>query len=125
MPAVKKTFRIDEEIASELEKQSKEQGTTQTEFVEQAVQGAIQSAIHQPYRSHTQKSTENGIPKEVYEDLRRQLEIKDKQISDLSSALVAAQQSVAGAQALHGADVAAALAAPSQKKGFLHRLLGK
>lgn len=78
-----------------------------------------------PYRSHTQKSTENGIPKEVYEDLRRQLEIKDKQISDLSSALVAAQQSVAGAQALHGADVAAALAAAAQKKGFLHRLLGK
>lgn len=48
-----------------------------------------------------QNDTRSAIPWEVYEDLRAQLAIKDKQIEELSAALVAAQQSAQAAQALH------------------------
>lgn len=112
-----RTFRLEETDIELLKQLADDGGCSQSDV--------IRAAIQAEYRRNTQKSTENGIPKEVYEDLRHQLEIKDRQISDLSSALVAAQQCVTGAQALHGADVAAALAAPPQKKGFLYRLLGK
>ena len=49
------------------------------------------------------------MPWEVYQDLRRQLEIKDSQIADLSKALVASQESLKAAQVLHGADKQEAL----------------
>lgn len=49
------------------------------------------------------------IPWEVYEDLRRQLEVKDGQIADLSRALVASQESLKAAQILHGAEKREAL----------------
>lgn len=50
-----------------------------------------------------------SIPWEVYEDLRRQLEVKDGQIADLSRALVASQESLKAAQILHGAEKREAL----------------
>ena len=50
-----------------------------------------------------------SVPWEVYQDLRRQLEIKDSQIADLSKALVASQESLKAAQVLHGADKQEAL----------------
>ena len=50
-----------------------------------------------------------SVPWEVYQDLRRQLEIKDSQIADLSKALAASQESLKAAQVLHGADKQEAL----------------
>ncbi|WP_305154258.1 hypothetical protein [uncultured Alistipes sp.] len=50
-----------------------------------------------------------SVPWEVYEDLRRQLEVKDGQIADLSRALVASQESLKAAQILHGAEKREAL----------------
>ena len=44
------------------------------------------------------------IPMEVYEDLRKQLEIKDRQIADLSAALVNAQESLKAEQLLHATE---------------------
>lgn len=44
---------------------------------------------------------EKAVPWAVYEDLRAQLAIKDKQISDLSEALLQAQKAAQAAQALH------------------------
>lgn len=65
-----------------------------------------------------------SVPWEVYEDLRRQLEVKDGQIADLSAALVAAQETAKAAQALHAADKAEAMAIePAEmKKGRWQRL---
>ena len=64
------------------------------------------------------------VPWEVYEDLRRQLEVKDGQIADLSAALVAAQETAKAAQALHAADKADALAVGSaERKGRWRRAL--
>lgn len=54
-------------------------------------------------------SQASSVPWEVYQDLRRQLDIKDGQIADLSKALVAAQESLKAAQILHGADKQEAL----------------
>lgn len=42
------------------------------------------------------------VPLSVYEDLKAQLAIKDKQIADLSAALLAAQETAKAAQTLHG-----------------------
>ena len=65
-----------------------------------------------------------SVPWEVYEDLRRQLEVKDGQIADLSAALVAAQETAKAAQALHAADKAEAMAIEpaGEKKGLWRRL---
>lgn len=57
-----------------------------------------------------------SVPWEVYEDLRKQLDIKDKQIADLSTALVAAQQSLQAAQMLHGSEKAEKLMESGEEK---------
>ncbi|NBI65118.1 hypothetical protein D3Z38_19315, partial [Clostridiales bacterium] len=81
MPYVKKTFRIDSELADELERYAASNGLSQTD----AVQGAIRSAIQVPYACHTQEGRPDGsVPRDVYDDLRRQIEVKDEQIADLS-----------------------------------------
>lgn len=58
------------------------------------------------------------------ETLQKQLEVKDRQIADLSAALVAAQETAKAAQALHAADKAEAMAIePAEmKKGRWQRL---
>lgn len=56
--------------------------------------------------------------------LQLQLDTKDKQIEDLSQALVAAQQTAAAAQALH-AGTMKHLAMEEEKPGFIARIFGK
>jgi len=73
--------------------------------------------------------------RQYVETLERELEIKNKQIdnqatqiSDLTSALVAAQQTASAAQALHAATVKQNLMdneAKPQEKGFFARIFGK
>lgn len=65
-----------------------------------------------------------SVPWEVYEDLRRQLEVKDGQIANLSAALVSAQETAKAAQALHAAEKAEAMAIESAeaKKSRWQRL---
>lgn len=46
-----------------------------------------------------------AVQREILDELRRQLEIKDGQIADLSASLKAAHESLHAAQALHGAEV--------------------
>lgn len=50
------------------------------------------------------RSSHPSVPWEVYEDMRSQLEAKDRQIADLSKALVSSQESLRAAQILHGVD---------------------
>lgn len=50
------------------------------------------------------RSPHPSVPWEVYEDMRSQLEAKDRQIADLSKALVSSQESLRAAQILHGVD---------------------
>ena len=103
--------------------------------------------------AHTDTHTEcsNGaVSEQGYEDgliavlqatintLQVQLEVKDRQIEQLTSALVAAQQTAAAAQALHagtiqqqllsgeaGADQQHQVPEPGQKRGWFGRLFGK
>ena len=69
--------------------------------------------------------------------LQGQLEVKDRQIEQLTSALVAAQQTAAAAQALHagtmhqqllsgeaGADQLGQESEPSQKRSWISRFFG-
>ena len=71
------------------------------------------------------------------ETLQGQLEVKDRQIEQLTSALVAAQQTAAAAQALHagtmkqqllsgeaGADQQSQESEPGQKRSWISRLFG-
>ena len=71
------------------------------------------------------------------ETLQGQLEVKDRQIEQLTSALVAAQQTAAAAQALHagtmhqqllsgeaGADQLGQESEPSQKRSWISRFFG-
>lgn len=52
MPKVKKTYRLDTELVSELEKYAQGQNLSQTE----AIEAAIRDAIHKPDSSHTQET---------------------------------------------------------------------
>lgn len=80
-----KTHFLEKETNSETEKLETETQKAETETVSDA-------------------SRAPSVPWEVYQDLRRQLEIKDSQIADLSKALVASQESLKAAQVLHGAE---------------------
>ena len=59
------------------------------------------------------------------ETLQSQLEIKDKQIDDLSSALVLSQQTAAAAQALHAGTMNHLTISDEKKPGILSRLFRK
>ena len=101
MPYVKKTFRIDSELADELERYAASNGLSQTD----AVQGAIRSAIQVPYACHTQEGRPDGsVPRDVYDDLRRQ------------EASRMALGTTRAAQALHGAEKADALLAAAPRE---------
>lgn len=65
----------------------------------------------------TPQTTENQVFADIIATLKAELEIKNKQIEDLSSALALAQQSVAQAQALHAVSVQKQL---PPKKRFLN-----
>jgi len=57
--------------------------------------------------------------------LQQQLEIKDKQIEELSSALILAQQTAAAAQALHAGTMNHLAISDEKKPGILSRLFNR
>lgn len=102
---IKKTYRIDEKIASELDKYAKEKALSKNEIVESAIQSAIQSAIHE---------NEADISLEA---LIKQLEVKDQQIIALSKALETSQRAEEQSKMLH-AQAIERLALPAPKRWF-------
>ena len=122
---VKKTFRLEEELVSELDKLAKERGVSQTAALEAAIHSAIHAPYTEPYTCQTSGEEKNATQTapEV-EALIRQLDVKDQQIRDLSSALVAAQETVKRAQYLHASDKSErALESAEQKKSRWARLV--
>lgn len=126
MPKVKKTFRIEEETAAHLGELAALEGVTATELLERAIRayGSEPYACHTP--SHTPENAASDAPAGGVADdataaavaaLTEQLAVKDRQIADLSAALVSAQKSVEQAHALHAADKQAALAEPAANVG--------
>ena len=130
MPKVKKTFRIEEETAAHLGEQAAREGITATELLERAIRAygsepyACHTGSHTP--SHTPENAASDAPAGGFADdataaavaaLTEQLAVKDRQIADLSAALVSAQKSVEQAHALHAADKQAALAEPAAPAG--------
>lgn len=104
---IKKTYRLEQETIDELEKLCADNGRSATEVIE----GAIHSAIQK------QDDAIRGNQPEAIDALVKQLTVKDKQIADLSAALVSAQDTVKAAQALHAANVQqAALESGDHKK---------
>lgn len=47
MTKVKKTYRLDSDLVSELEKYAQSHNISQTEALERAIQSAVQSAVHE------------------------------------------------------------------------------
>lgn len=133
-----KMFRLSDEQISKLKQAAELRGCTQTDMVRSfidSLDGDNHDArdtkgdthrdtqvIHaEPYACHTSEETPAKPPVRDFADdatsaaiaaLTEQLAVKDRQISDLSSALVSAQKSVEQAHALHAADKKAALEGP-------------
>ena len=61
------------------------------------------------------ETTENQVLTDIIATLKAELEIKNKQIADLSSALASAQQTASQAQALHAATITKQLPPPKKK----------
>lgn len=126
MPKVKKTFRIEEETASHLGELAAREGVTATELLERAIRAYGSEPYAEPYACHTPENAADEPPAGGVADgaasvavvaLTEQLAVKDRQIADLSAALVSAQKSVEQAHALHAADKQAALAEPAANVG--------
>ena len=130
MPKVKKTFRIEEETASHLGELAAREGVTATELLERAIRAYGSEPYAEPYACHTPSHTpENaadeppaggvadGAASVAVAALAEQLAVKDRQIADLSAALVSAQKSIEQAHALHAADKQAVLAEPAANVG--------
>lgn len=126
MPKVKKTFRIEEETASHLGELAAREGVTATELLERAIRAYGSEPYAEPYAEpyvcHTPENAADEPPAGAVADdaasvavaaLTEQLAVKDRQIADLSAALVSAQKSIEQAHALHAADKQAALAEPA------------
>lgn len=126
MPKVKKTFRIEEETAAHLGELAAREGVTATELLERAIRAYGSEPYAEPYACHTLGNAADEPPAGGVADgaasvavvaLTEQLAVKDRQIADLSAALVSAQKSVEQAHALHAADKQAALAEPAANVG--------
>ena len=130
MPKVKKTFRIEEETASHLGELAAREGVTATELLERAIRAYGSEPYAEPYACHTPSHTpENaadeppvggvadGAASVAVAALAEQLAVKDRQIADLSAALVSAQKSIEQAHAMHAADKQAVLAEPAANVG--------
>lgn len=126
MPKVKKTFRIEEETASHLGELAAREGVTATELLERAIRAYGSEPYAEPYACHTPENAADEPPAGGVADgaasvavvaLTEQLAVKDRQIADLSAALVSAQKSVEQAHTLHAADKQAALAEPAANVG--------
>lgn len=106
MTKVKRTYRIEQETADMLAERAERDGVTATEALERA----IRAYGKEPDASHTEGHTfsEAGLPAvealaAELERLHGQLDVKDRQIEQLGSALADAQATAKGAQALHAA----------------------
>ena len=126
MPKVKKTFRIEEETAAHLGELAAREGVTATELLERAIRAYGSEPYAEPYACHTPENAASDAHAGRFADdataaavaaLTEQLAVKDRQIADLSAALVSAQKSVEQAHALHAADKQAALAEPAAPAG--------
>ena len=130
MPKVKKTFRIEEETASHLGELAAREGVTATELLERAIRAYGSEPYAEPYACHTPSHTPENAADEppvggvadgsasvAVAALAEQLAVKDRQIADLSAALVSAQKSIEQAHALHAADKQAVLAEPAANVG--------
>lgn len=126
MPKVKKTFRIEEETASHLGELAAREGVTATELLERAIRAYGSEPYAEPYACHTPENAADEPPAGGVADgaasvavaaLAEQLAVKDRQIADLSAALVSAQKSIEQAHALHAADKQAVLAEPAANVG--------
>lgn len=122
MPKVKKTFRIEEETASHLGELAAREGVTATELLERAIRAYGSEPYAEPYACHTPENAADEPQAGAVADdaasvavaaLAEQLAVKDRQIADLSAALVSAQKSIEQAHALHAADKQAVLAEPA------------
>ena len=97
---------------------------TATEVLERAIRAYGSEPYAEPYACHTPEEAPDSPPIRDFADdaasaaiaaLTEQLAVKDRQIADLSAALVSAQKSVEQAHALHAADKQAALAEPAEE----------
>lgn len=110
---VKKTYRLEEEMISELQRFCDLTGKTATEVIE----GAIRNAIREPYGESGPERAGDGWAQTVAA-LTEQLAVKDGQIASLGRALESAQETAKAAQALHAANVQErALEIGGQKEG--------
>lgn len=131
-------FRLSDEQISKLKQVAELRGCTQTDIIRGFIDSLVgdecdtrdtqgdthrdTQVIHtEPCTRHTPEEAPDRPPVRDFADdatsaaiaaLTEQLAVKDRQISDLSAALVSAQKSVEQAHALHAADKQAALDAP-------------
>jgi hypothetical protein len=105
---VKRTYRIEQELADKLAKLAKDGGKTATDVLEEAIRAYDTT----PDGSHTANdgvTSPDGLSDAVsalFEELsvlHEQLEVKDGQIAALNDALISAQETAKAAQALHAA----------------------
>lgn len=78
----------------------------------------LAQSFQKPPKTTTNKfaeTTENQVFADIIATLKAELEIKNKQIEDLSSALASAQQTASQAQALHAATITKQLAPPKKR----------
>lgn len=129
-----KMFRLTDEQVNRLKTAAQARGCTQTDLVREFIdslgdecgdtQRDTQRDTREPYACHTPENTadtphipSNAAVSAAVEALTEQLAVKDRQIADLSAALVSAQKSVEQAHALHAADKQAVLAEPAAPAG--------
>jgi L-arabinose isomerase len=103
-------------------------------YIDEHGEKLIKSAYNAPTLDKVVDNPKTKIDTLVY-TLQRELDVKNKhietqaaQISDLTAALVAAQQTAAAAQALHAASVKQNIEDKEQKqreRGILARIFGK
>lgn len=129
-----RTFRLKESSIEQLKHIAETRGETQTAAIQFAIQNCY-SAIQDEIRGETdekrtdESASPRGASDQSLDALIRQLDVKDKQISDLAAALVAAQDTAKAAQALHAADRKSDLALESveekeTRKSLWRRLFG-
>ena len=91
---VKKTYRLEQDTVSELERIAETEGVTATEALERAVAAYGMVPDAEPYADGAGESP-------LVDAVVAQLAVKDAQIAALGRALEAAQETAKAAQALH------------------------
>lgn len=91
---VKKTYRLEQDTVSELERIAETEGVTATEALERAVATYGRVPDAEPY-------ADGAVESPLVDAVVAQLAVKDAQIEALGRALEAAQETAKAAQALH------------------------